>query len=81
MSMGRRLEDQVAIVTGAASGIGLGIVERFAEERAKVALVDLNEDLGREAVSAFRSKGLVCEFFSADVAKEEDVIRLMDKIS
>lgn len=81
MSMGRRLEDQVAIVTGAASGIGLGIVERFAEERARVALVDLNENLGREAVSAFRSKGLDCEFFPADVAKEEDVIRLMDKIS
>jgi len=81
MSLGRRLEDQVAIVTGAASGIGLGIVERFAEEGAKVALVDLNEDLGREAVIAFRSEGLVCEFFPADVAKEEDVIRLMDKVS
>ena len=37
------LKDKVALITGAASGIGQGVAERFAKEGAKLALVDMNE--------------------------------------
>jgi 3-oxoacyl-[acyl-carrier protein] reductase len=46
-----RLQDKVAVVTGAASGFGKGIAQRFAAEGAKVVLADLNDAAG-EAVAA-----------------------------
>ena len=45
--MSRQFQDRVAVVTGAASGIGFGTAQRFAEEGARVALLDLDEDRGR----------------------------------
>jgi 3-oxoacyl-[acyl-carrier protein] reductase len=46
-----RLQDKVAVVTGAASGFGEGIARRFAAEGAKVVLADLNDPAG-EAIAA-----------------------------
>ena len=48
-----RVEDKVAIVTGAASGIGRGTAELLAREGARVVLTDVNEELGREAAKVF----------------------------
>ncbi len=43
-----RLENKTAVVTGAASGLGKAIVEKFLEEGSKVIIVDINENAGRE---------------------------------
>jgi NAD(P)-dependent dehydrogenase (short-subunit alcohol dehydrogenase family) len=80
MSVGQRFRGRVALVTGGGSGIGLGIVQRFAEEGAKVALVEVDESRGRQAASDVRSKGLLCDCFTADVSKEEEVIRVMSSV-
>ena len=69
-----QFEGRVAVVTGAASGIGLGTAKRFAEEGARVALLDLDEDRGRAAVKEIRAGGGVCEFYRTDVAVESAVI-------
>ena len=50
-----RLKDKVAVVTGAAQGIGRGIARRLAEEGAKVAVADINEE-GAARTAAERSR-------------------------
>jgi NAD(P)-dependent dehydrogenase (short-subunit alcohol dehydrogenase family) len=72
---------QVAVVTGAASGIGRSVAERFAEAGASVAMMDRNEDQGRAVSSQIQAAGGNCEFFSADVKDEADVARTIEKIA
>ncbi|WP_062439175.1 3-oxoacyl-ACP reductase [Herbidospora daliensis] len=67
----QRLQDRVAVITGAAGGIGLATARRFAQEGAKLVLADLDEDAGRRA--AEEVGGL---FVRADVAQEDDVVRM-----
>jgi len=72
-----RLEGKVAIVTGAASGIGEATALRFAEEGALTVLADLNEELGDDLVE--RAGGPERSLFVAtDVANERDVDRLIE---
>jgi NAD(P)-dependent dehydrogenase (short-subunit alcohol dehydrogenase family) len=63
-----RFQDRVAIVTGAASGIGLATARAFAREGAKVVVADLNEEKAKAAASEIAGLGVKC-----DVSKEEDV--------
>ena len=65
-----RLENKTALVTGAASGFGKGIAERFAAEGAKVAVVDLN---GEGAKQVAEGIGAAAIAITCDVAKAEDV--------
>lgn len=71
--MAGRFEGRVAFVTGGSRGIGKGIVELFAEEGAKVALIDLNEEALSATTSELKEKGY--EVFSkvANVTDAEQV--------
>ena len=71
----RKLEDKVAIVTGAASGIGRGCAEALAREGARVVLSDVNELLGREAAKALGGDAL---FVRHDVTSEDSWRALLD---
>ena len=62
-----KLHDRVAIVTGAASGIGRASAIAFAREGARVAVVDRNERGGAETVSAIQSEGGEAFFAGVDV--------------
>ncbi|GAA4595434.1 3-oxoacyl-ACP reductase [Planotetraspora phitsanulokensis] len=67
----QRLQDRVAVITGAGSGIGLATAQRFAQEGAKIVAVDLDEVAGAKV--ADEVGGL---FVRADVADEDDVVRM-----
>jgi glucose 1-dehydrogenase len=68
-----RLSGKVALVTGAAQGIGLACAQAFAREGAKVFLTDLNEDAGRREVLKLRSAGAQASFAACDVSRKDQV--------
>ena len=72
---GKRLEGRVALVSGAGSGIGQGIAEVFAEHGAKIGLLEIDEERGRETLARIRSAGGEALLSIGDVSREEDVKR------
>ncbi len=71
-----RLQDKVAIVTGAARGIGRAVTRAFAAEGAAVYAVDVIEDDLAEVVAALDAEGLVASPLVADIAVPDDVERI-----
>ena len=69
-----RLADKVALVTGAAQGIGLACARAFAREGARVLVTDLNEDAGRSEVLRLRSEGAQASFAACDVSRKDHVV-------
>jgi len=67
------LEKKVALVTGAARGIGLAIVERLARESAHVAAVDLDYDTQAREVAALTAQGLTVSAGQCDVTSRASV--------
>ena len=72
-----RLEDKIAIVTGAASGFGAGIALRFASEGAKVVVNDVDADGARRTVGQIAGGGGRAIACAGDVSKDADVARLI----
>lgn len=66
-----RVEGKIALVTGAASGIGRSAAERLAAEGARVVLTDIQDHLGDEAVAGIRKAGGSAEYLAHDVTRED----------
>lgn len=66
---------KVAVVTGAANGIGLAAARAFAEAGARVLLVDRDAAAGERAAEALRAEGREARFQAADVSRGEDTRR------
>ncbi len=75
--MSKRLDGRTAIVTGAARGIGKGIVTCLAEEGAKVLFTDLNVEGGKATEAELRGHGLEVAFLKADTSKSADVAAMV----
>ena len=71
------LENRVALVTGAARGIGRASALTFAREGAIVVVADMNATGGEETVELVRASGGTASFVACDIAHEEEVERMI----
>ena len=70
-----RFEDQTAIVTGAAEGLGYGIAERLGSEGARVVIVDMNGETAEQASKSLGERGIAAEVVIGDVGDEDTARR------
>jgi NAD(P)-dependent dehydrogenase (short-subunit alcohol dehydrogenase family) len=75
----RTFKDRVAVVTGAASGIGFAMAERFAAEGMKVVLADVEEAALTRAAAALAAKGATSLAVPTDVSKAAEVEVLAER--
>jgi meso-butanediol dehydrogenase / (S,S)-butanediol dehydrogenase / diacetyl reductase len=74
-----KLQDKVAIITGAAAGIGAASAHRFAGEGAKVVAVDVDSSTLNRLSTAIRNAGHDCLAIHADVSRADDVNRVVQQ--
>ncbi|HRJ63939.1 SDR family NAD(P)-dependent oxidoreductase [Brevundimonas sp. UBA2416] len=75
-----RLTGKVAVITGAAVGLGRAIAVRMAEEGASVALLDIRDADGRELIAELKARGLPAAYWRCDVSIEGEVKAVMQKV-
>jgi cyclopentanol dehydrogenase len=75
----KRLSDKVAIITGAAGGMGAAEAKLFAKEGAKVLATDSNEEKLKNWVVAAKAEGLAIDYMKHNVTSESDWEKVVDK--
>src|SRR5688572_18859596 len=75
-----RLNDKVAVVTGAGSGIGRAIATLFASEGAHVFVTDLNGESASEVAAVLAGQGLKATAMTVDVSRGQDVTALFREV-
>ncbi|GAF87691.1 unnamed protein product, partial [marine sediment metagenome] len=66
------LEGKVAIISGAASGIGKGTAELLAEAGAHIAVLDIDKEKGKDTAAELKKTGKKAEFFKCDVTSDAE---------
>jgi len=74
-----RLQDKVAVVTGAGAGIGEAIALALAREGARVVVGEISEEAGRSVVGRIESAGGQALFVPTDVSRTSEIDRLFDR--
>ena len=75
----KRLEGQIAWISGGASGMGEATAQLFAEEGAKVVVVDIQAERGQKVVEGITANGGEAIFLECDVVREDEVRRSIEK--
>jgi NAD(P)-dependent dehydrogenase (short-subunit alcohol dehydrogenase family) len=74
-----RLDDEVALITGAASGMGMVAARLFVSEGARVVLTDVSDEAGEDVAAVIRSGGGEATFVHADVSQEADARAMVER--
>ena len=75
-----KLNNQVAVVTGAGRNIGKAIAKLFADEGAKIAVIEMHEGRGKAVVQELENSGHEAMLVLCDVAKASDVQQMVQKV-
>lgn len=75
-----RLNNKIALITGAAQGLGAAIAARFAEEGATVFVCDMNSEAGNACVAQIESRGGQARFLPLDVSQEASWIVALARV-
>lgn len=75
-----RYKDQVALITGAAEGLGKATANRLGMEGASLALFDCNKDLLQKTCEEFEAKGFKVKKYTVDVSAEEQVMEAIEQV-
>src|SRR4051794_11134233 len=75
-----RLQDKVAIITGAGRGIGREMARLFARERACVIVADVDSDNARKVAAEIVSEGYRARAVGVDISSQSQVQRMVDEI-
>jgi NAD(P)-dependent dehydrogenase (short-subunit alcohol dehydrogenase family) len=75
------LEGRVCVVTGAGRGIGAAIATSFANQGARVAILERDPALGQESESRLTANGVDARFYAVDVSDEAGVVSTADRVA
>src|SRR5476649_2448574 len=75
------LQNHIAVVTGAGSGIGRAIAAGYAREGAHVVLLDIDEQAAAAAAQEIRESGGAAQSFALDVTRREDCVAVAKRIA
>lgn len=77
----RRLEGKIAIITGAAGGIGKGIATAYVKEGATVAIIDLNAEAGNQTIKELQQYAPESIFIQADLTEHDKLAGIVKTIA
>jgi meso-butanediol dehydrogenase/(S,S)-butanediol dehydrogenase/diacetyl reductase len=75
-----KLENRVAVITGATGGIGFAVAKRLGKDGYTVILNGIEDEAGAERVKELTAEGITAEYYGFDVTKEEEVTANINKI-
>ena len=78
--MNRLLKEKIALVTGAASGIGFEVAKEFAKEGAAVVISDVNLEAAEAAAGKLKAEGFESIAAACDVTKEDQIIQTVETV-
>jgi len=78
--MSNEFKNKVIVVTGAASGIGAAICDRYAREGASLILLDIDETAVKAAADKLKTSGVDAEGYRCDVSREEECTAVIKKV-
>ncbi|MCI0532260.1 MAG: SDR family NAD(P)-dependent oxidoreductase, partial [candidate division Zixibacteria bacterium] len=76
----KRLENKVAVITGASLGIGRATCQILANEGAKIAATDILDSQGKALIQEIKASGGVAQYWHLNVSKEEEVKEVLADI-